>query len=48
MRKTAFVSKGKDKTQVVAQHSKLPDAKAAAKMKKFWANALDRLQEAIE
>jgi uncharacterized protein YndB with AHSA1/START domain len=44
----AFVSKGPDKTQVVAQHSKLPDAKAAAKMKKFWAQALDRLKELIE
>ena len=44
----AFVSKGKDKAQVVAQHGKLLDAKAAAKMKKFWAAALDRLKEAIE
>lgn len=44
----AFVSKGKDKTQVVAQHSKLADAKSAARMKKFWAKALDALKEAIE
>jgi uncharacterized protein YndB with AHSA1/START domain len=44
----AFVSKGKDKTQVVAQHSKLADAKAAAKMKTFWAKALNGLKEAIE
>jgi uncharacterized protein YndB with AHSA1/START domain len=44
----AFVSKGKDKTQVVAQHSKLPHAKAAAKMKKFWAKGLDALKAAIE
>jgi uncharacterized protein YndB with AHSA1/START domain len=43
----AFVSKGKDKTQVVAQHSKLPHAKATAKMKKFWAEALDRLKEML-
>ena len=44
----AFAAKGNDKTQVVAQHSKLPDAKAAAKMKTFWAKALDGLKEAIE
>lgn len=44
----AFLSKGPDKTQVVAQHSKLPDAKAAAKMKKFWGEALDHLQEVLE
>ena len=43
----AFVSKGKDKTQVVAQHSKLADAKAAAKMKKFWADAFDRLKTTL-
>jgi len=44
----AFISKGDGKTQVVAQHSKLPDAKAAAKMKKFWAEALDRLKDSLE
>jgi uncharacterized protein YndB with AHSA1/START domain len=44
----AFLAKGADKSQVVAQHSKLPDAKAAAKMKKFWAKALDTLKELVE
>ena len=44
----AFLAKGKDKTQVVAQHNKLPDAKTAARMKKFWAKALDGLKAAIE
>ena len=44
----AFLSKGADKSQVVAQHGKLPDAKAAAKMKKFWAEALDRLKALLE
>jgi len=44
----AFLAKADGKTQVVAQHNKLPDAKAAAKMKKFWAAALDRLKELIE
>jgi hypothetical protein len=43
----AFVSKGDDKTQVVAQHSKLPNAKASQKMKTFWANALDKLRTAL-
>jgi hypothetical protein len=44
----AFLPKGSNKCQVVAQHSKLPDAKAAAKMKAFWARALDRLKGSIE
>ena len=44
----AFLAKDSGKCQVVAQHMKLPDAKAAAKMKKFWANALDALKELIE
>lgn len=44
----AFLSKDSGKCQVVAQHMKLPNAKAAAKMKKFWANALDALKELIE
>jgi uncharacterized protein YndB with AHSA1/START domain len=44
----AFLAKGDGKTQVVAQHNKLPDAKAAAKMKKFCGEALDRLKELIE
>jgi uncharacterized protein YndB with AHSA1/START domain len=44
----AFVAKAKDKTQVVAQHSKLPNAKAAAKMKKLWAAALDGLKGLLE
>lgn len=44
----AFYPKGAGRSQVVAQHSKLPDAKAAAKMKKFWAQALDRLKDLIE
>ena len=43
-----FYPKGEDKSQVVVQHSKLPDARAAAKMKKFWGQALDRLRESLE
>lgn len=44
----AFLPKDPGKCQVVAQHMKLPDAKAAAKMKKFWGEALDRLKAALE
>lgn len=44
----AFLAKGTGKSQVVAQHVKLPDTKSAARMKKFWAGALDRLKELME
>lgn len=44
----AFLAKGTGKSQVVAQHSKLPDTKAAARLKKFWAGALDRLKGLME
>ena len=44
----AFYPKGAGKCQVVAQHSKIPEAKAAAKMKAFWAQALDRLKKVLE
>jgi uncharacterized protein YndB with AHSA1/START domain len=43
-----FYSKGDDKSQVVVQHSKLPDAKASAKMKAYWSKALDRLRASLE
>ena len=42
-----FYPKG-DKCQVAAQHAKLPNDKTAAKMKKYWADALDRLKEILE
>lgn len=44
----SFLGKGDGKSQVVVQHSKLPDAKAAAKMKSYWGKALDRLREFVE
>lgn len=44
----SFYAKGPGKCQVVAQHGKLPDAKSAEKMKKFWGKALDGLKELIE
>ena len=43
-----FASKDDDKSQVVVQHRKLPDAKASARMKAYWSKALDRLREALE
>jgi uncharacterized protein YndB with AHSA1/START domain len=42
-----FYPKGDEKSQVVVQHSKLPNAKAAATMKTFWGKALDRLRELV-
>jgi uncharacterized protein YndB with AHSA1/START domain len=44
----AFYPKGDDKSQVVVQHGKLADAKAAAKMKTFWGKALDRLRDVLQ
>ena len=43
-----FYAKGAGKSQVAVQHDKLPDAKAAARMKSFWASALDRLKTLVE
>jgi len=43
-----FYPKGARKSQVAVQHNKLPDAKAAARMKTYWAGALDRLKELVE
>lgn len=43
-----FYPKGEAKSQVVVQHTKLPNAKAAAKMKTFWGKALDRLRLLLE
>jgi hypothetical protein len=43
-----FFAKGADKSQVVVQHSKLPDAKSSAKMKTYWGKALDRLRASLE
>lgn len=43
-----FYPKSDGKSQVVVQHSKLADAKSAAKMKTFWGKALDRLRIVLE
>jgi uncharacterized protein YndB with AHSA1/START domain len=44
----SFFAKGEDKTQVVVQHSKLPNSTSATKMKKYWGEALDRLRTVVE
>ena len=44
----SFAEKAASKSNVVVQHSKLPDAKAAAKMKTYWGGKLDRLQASLE
>ena len=40
--------KGSGKSQVVVQHGKLPDARAAARMKRHWKTALDSLKAYLE
>lgn len=43
-----FLSKGDGNCQVVAQHSKLKDAKQADRMKKYWGNQLEQLKAIVE
>jgi hypothetical protein len=42
-----FVAKGTAKCQVTVDHTRLPDARAAAKMKKFWGGKLQDLAEVV-
>ena len=44
----AFLPKGANKSQVVAQHSKLPNMTSATRLKKSWAEALDRMKTLLE
>lgn len=44
----SFVSKGDAKSQLVVQHSKLPNARASTTMKTYWGKALDRLRASLE
>ena len=44
----SFYPKDENKSQVVVQHSKLPSAAAATKMKGYWSAALDRLRTTVE
>jgi len=43
-----FYPKETGKSQVVVQHSKLPNAAAATRMKTYWGKALDRLRANFE
>ena len=40
-------AKGEGKTQVTLQHTKLANAREAARMKKYWGDALKRLEDAL-
>ena len=44
----SFLPKGDNKSQVVVQHSKLPNARASTTMKTYWRKALDRLRASLE
>lgn len=44
----AFYPKGKSKSQVTIQHSKLKKESDVPRMKKYWKNALERLIKEIE
>jgi hypothetical protein len=41
-------AKGAQKTQIAAQHGRLPSARAAEKQKAFWGEAFDRLAQLLE
>ena len=43
-----FYSKGPERSQVVVDHRRLDSAAEAARMKEFWAAALERLKELLE
>ena len=43
-----FAPKGPGRCQVVVDHSRLKDAKAARRMKAYWRRRLDRLQKILE
>jgi hypothetical protein len=43
-----FYPKGENKSQVVVQHLKIPDAKTAAILKIFWGTKLDALKTFLE
>lgn len=42
-----FTAKGEAKSQVAVQHKRLPDAEAAAAMKAYWGDALDRMKAGL-
>jgi hypothetical protein len=42
-----FAAKGKDKSSVAVQHTKLPDRATADRLRKYWADRLDALGEVL-
>ena len=42
-----FTAKGKSKSSVAVQHTKLPDRETADRLKKYWSERLDRLGEVL-
>ncbi len=44
----AIYPKGQGKSQISVQHGKLPDAKAAERMKLYWADKLEQLRQTLE
>ena len=42
-----FVSKGATKSQVALAHGKLPDRDAVTRMKKFWTERLEALEQTL-
>lgn len=43
-----FLAKGEAKSQVSVEHTQLPDARSAEKMKEFWRERLPRLKGLLE
>ncbi|HYG63065.1 MAG TPA: hypothetical protein VEL74_10820 [Thermoanaerobaculia bacterium] len=43
-----FSAKGEDKSAVQVQHGKLPDSGAAARMKSWWGETLERLRAELQ
>jgi hypothetical protein len=43
-----FTSKGAGKSQVALQHTKLPDGDTASRLRRYWADRLDALEEVLE
>jgi uncharacterized protein DUF4287 len=42
-----FYGKGADRTQIAVDHGKLASSKECAKMKSYWFNALNRLEQTL-
>lgn len=43
-----FYAKGKDKSQIVVQHLKIPDSEKAAALKAYWGKTLNDLKQLLE